>query len=170
MLELALYTVRPGRIAEQEAPLVAPKQFCSFYVDDVLLGIEVLRVQEVLRYQDLTAIPLAPPEIKGLINLRGQIITAVNLRSRMHLPPAENDKTSMNVVTRVENEIVSFMVDSVGDVVEVDDEHFEPVPNNVEAATRELVSGVYKLANRQLLMVLDVAKAANLSAFNENIS
>ena len=152
--------------AEQEAPLAEPKQFCSFYVDDTLLGIEVLRVQEVLRYQDLTEIPLAPPEIKGLINLRGQIITAINLRSRMHLPPAENDKTSMNVVTRIENEIVSFMVDSVGDVLEVDDEYLEPVPNNVEAATRELVSGVYKLEDRRLLMVLDVAKAANLSTAN----
>ena len=72
----------------------------------------------------------------------------------------------MNVVTRNENEIVSFMVDSVGNVLEVDDEYFEPVPNNVEAATRELVSGVYKLEDRRLLMVLDVAKAANLSTVN----
>ena len=133
-------------------------------MDDLLLGIEVLDVQEVLRYQDLTEIPLAPPEIQGLINLRGQIITAVNLRSRMHLPPAENEKNAMNVVTRINNEVVSFLVDSVGDVVEVEDAQFEAVPSTVDNAIRELVSGVYKLENKQLLLVLDAIKAANLSA------
>jgi purine-binding chemotaxis protein CheW len=144
--------------------LADPKQFCTFYVDDILLGIEVLAVQEVLRYQDLTEIPLAPPEIQGLINLRGQIITAINLRSRMHLPPSKSGKNSMNIVTRINNEVISFLVDSVGDVLEVDDESFEPVPSTVDASTRELVSGVYKLEGKRLLMVLDVIKAANLSA------
>jgi purine-binding chemotaxis protein CheW len=144
--------------------LAGPKQFCTFYVDDILLGIEVLEVQEVLRYQDLTEIPLAPSEIQGLINLRGQIITAINLRSRMNLAPSKNEKNSMNVVTRINNEVISFLVDSVGDVLEVDDESFEPVPSTVNASTRELVSGVYKLEGKRLLMVLDVIKAANLSA------
>jgi len=147
--------------------LAKPKQFCTFYVDDILLGIEVLAVQEVLRYQDLTEVPLAPPEVQGLINLRGQIITAINLRSRMHLPPGKNAKNSMNVVTRINNEVVSFLVDSVGDVLEVDDESFEPVPSTVDASTRELVSGVYKLEGKGLLMVLDAVKAANLSVLKE---
>jgi purine-binding chemotaxis protein CheW len=144
--------------------LADPKQFCTFYIDDILLGIEVLTVQEVLRYQDLTEIPLAPPEIQGLINLRGQIITAINLRSRMNLPPRKNELNSMNVVTRIDNEVISFLVDSVGDVLEVDSECFEPVPSTVDTSTRELVSGIYKLEGKQLLMVLDVTKAANLSA------
>ena len=139
------------------------KQFCTFYVNDILLGIEVLDVQEVLRYQDLTEIPLASSEIQGLINLRGQIITAINLRARMHLPPSDNEKNSMNVVTRINNEVISFLVDSVGDVLEVDEESFETVPSTVDAATRELVSGVYKLEGRRLLMILDAIKAANLS-------
>lgn len=147
--------------------MAGPKQYCTFYVDDMLLGIEVLAVQEVLRYQDLTEIPLAPPEIHGLINLRGQIITAINLRSRMHLPPSKNEKNSMNVVTRINNEVISFLVDSVGDVLEVGDESFEPVPSTVDASTRELVSGVYKLEGKRLLMVLDATKAANLSATKE---
>lgn len=150
--------------------MAEPKQFCTFYVDDLLLGIEVLDVQEVLRYQDLTEIPMAPPEIQGLINLRGQIITAINLRSRMHLPPGGNEKNSMNVVTRINNEIVSFLVDSVGDVLEVEDKDFEPVPSTVDAATRELVSGVYKLEEKRLLMVLDAIKAANLSVQKETTS
>jgi purine-binding chemotaxis protein CheW len=142
--------------------MAEPKQFCTFYVNDILLGIEVLAVQEVLKHQEVTEVPLAPPEIQGLINLRGQIITAINLRSRMNLPPRKNDKGSMNVVTRIDKEVVSFLVDSVGDVLEVEDESFEPVPSTVDAATRELVTGVYKLEGKRLLMVLDVTKAANV--------
>ena len=144
-----------------------PKQFCTFYVDNLLLGIEVLDVQEVLRYQDLTEIPLASSEIQGLINLRGQIITAINLRSRMHLPPSPNEKDSMNIVARINNEVISFLVDSVGDVLEVDNESFERVPSTVDASTRNLVSGVYKLEGQRLLMVLDAVKAANLSSVKE---
>lgn len=147
--------------------MTGPKQYCTFYIDDVLIGIEVLAVQEVLRYQDLTEIPLAPPDIHGLINLRGQIITAINLRSRMHLPPSKNEKNSMNVVTRINNEVISFLVDSVGDVLKVDDESFEPVPSTVDVSTRELMSGVYKLDGKRLLMVLDATKAANISVTKE---
>lgn len=143
--------------------MTEPKQFCTFYVNDILLGIEVLNVQEVLRCQDLTEIPLAPPEIQGLINLRGQIITAINLRSRMRLPPGKSEKNSMNVVVRINNEVVSFLVDSVGDVLEVDEENFEPVPSTVDASIRELVSGVYKLEGKRLLMILDAIKTANVS-------
>jgi purine-binding chemotaxis protein CheW len=142
--------------------MAEPKQFCTFYVNDILLGIEVLAVQEVLKHQEVTEVPLAPPEIQGLINLRGQIITAINLRSRMNLPPRKNDKGSMNVVTRIDKEVVSFLVDSVGDVLEVEDESFEPVPSTVDAATRELMTGVYKLEGKRLLMVLDATKAANV--------
>jgi len=142
--------------------MAEPKQFCTFYVNDILLGIEVLAVQEVLKHQEVTEVPLAAPEIQGLINLRGQIITAVNLRSRMNLPPRKNDKGSMNVVTRIDKEVVSFLVDSVGDVLEVEDESFEPVPSTVDAATRELMTGVYKLEGKRLLMVLDATKAANV--------
>jgi purine-binding chemotaxis protein CheW len=144
--------------------MAEPKQFCTFYVNDILLGIEVLAVQEVLKHQELTEVPLAPPEIQGLINLRGQIITAINLRSRMNLPPLKNDKGSMNVVTRINKEVVSFLVDSVGDVLEVEAESFEPVPSTVDAATRELMTGVYKLEGKRLLMVLDVTKAAKVPA------
>ncbi len=143
--------------------MTEPKQFCTFYVNDILLGIEVRDVQEVLRCQDLSEIPLAPPEIQGLINLRGQIITAINLRSRMHLPPGKSEKNSMNVVVRINNEVVSFLVDSVGDVLEVDEENFEPVPSTVDASIRELVSGVYKLEGKRLLMILDAIKTANVS-------
>ena len=142
------------------------KQFCTFYVDDILFGIEVLDVQEVLRYQDMTDVPLASTEIQGLINLRGQIITAIDLRARMQLPARPDGVKPMNVVIRTNDEVVSFLVDSIGDVLDVEEENFEPPPRTVDDATRELVSGVYKLKEKTLMMILDAAKAANLSTSN----
>jgi len=139
------------------------KQFCTFYINDTLLGIEVLDVQEVLRYQDMTEVPLAASEIRGLINLRGQIITAIDLRTRMKLPPRAEDQKPRNVVVRTHGEVVSFLVDSIGDVLEVSDEIFEPAPRTVDNSTRELVTGVYKLEGK-LLMILNAAKAADVSA------
>jgi purine-binding chemotaxis protein CheW len=139
-----------------------PKQFCTFYIDDTLFGIDVLTVQEVLRYQEMTEVPLAAPEIKGLINLRGQIITAIDLRTRMQLPPREADQKPINVVVRTNDEVISFLVDSIGDVLEVDEETFEEAPSTVDDSTRELVTGIYKLDGK-LLMILDAAKAANVS-------
>ncbi len=145
------------------------KQYCTFYVDKYLFGVEVLDVQEVLRYQDLTQVPLAPKEVQGLINLRGQIISAIDLRCRLGLPPREEGIQPMNVVIRTNNEVVSFLVDSIGDVLDVDEGTFEIAPDTVDIAARELVSGVYKLEG-QLLMVLDAAKAAILSGLMEGQS
>lgn len=142
--------------------MAEPKQFCTFYVNDTLFGVEVLDVQEVLRYQDMTEVPLAASEIRGLINLRGQIITAIDLRNRMKLPPREDNQKPMNVVIRINNEVISFLVDTIGDVLEVNEEIFEKSPHTVDDSTRELVSGVYKLKGN-LLMVLDAAKAAHVS-------
>jgi purine-binding chemotaxis protein CheW len=143
------------------------KQYCTFYVDDILFGVEVLDVQEVLRYQEMTEVPMAASEIRGLINLRGQIITAIDLRNRMKLPPRPDDQKPMNVVIRAHGEVVSFLVDSIGDVLEVDDESFEPAPGTVDSSTRELVSGVYKLEG-QLMMILDATKASEVSASAED--
>lgn len=145
------------------------KQFCTFYINDTLLGIEVLDVQEVLRYQDMTEVPLAASEIRGLINLRGQIITAIDLRNRMKLPPRAEDQKPMNVVVRTHGEVISFLVDSIGDVLEVSDEFFEHAPRTVDDPTRELVTGVYKLEGK-LMMILDAAKAADVSASQEGPS
>lgn len=138
------------------------KQYCTFYVNDILLGVEVLHVQEVLRYQEITHVPLAAAEVRGLINLRGQIITAIDLRTRMNLPPRADEQRPMNVVTRINDEVVSFLVDSIGDVLEVSEETFEPVPQTVDRSIRELVTGVYKLEG-VLLNVLDAAKASDVS-------
>src|SRR5450432_1635011 len=103
-------------------------QYATFYVGDLLFGIDVMQVQEVLRYQSMTKVLLAPPVIGGLINLRGQIVTAVDLRKRMNLPPLEGDQLPLNVVVRSEEAIVSFLVDQIGDVLEVQSSAYEGPP------------------------------------------
>lgn len=139
---------------------VLERQYCTFTVGGLLFGVEVGKVQEVLRHQAMTPVPLAPPEVAGLINLRGQIVTAVDLRVRLGMQEA--DHLPMNVVMRGEDEAVSLLVDSIGDVVDVDDETFEEPPQTLDPAARALITGAYKLANG-LLLVLDTDQAITVS-------
>ena len=139
------------------------KQFATFTLNSLFLGVDVLKVQEVIRYQEMTRVPTAPSMVEGLINLRGQIITAIDLRLRLDLPPRQPDQLPMNVVVRTDDGALSFLVDEIGDVVEIADESFERIPETVTGVVRELVTGVYKLQGR-LLLILDTEKAANLPA------
>jgi purine-binding chemotaxis protein CheW len=142
----------------------ASREFATFFVDGLFFGIDVLQVQEVLRYQEMTQVPLAPDVIEGLINLRGQIVTAVDMRRRLKLQPRPADQTPMNTVVRTkEGAAVSLLVDEIGDVVEVDSEAFERVPDNVAPAARDLLEGVYKLKDR-LLLILDTEKTIDIAA------
>ncbi len=133
------------------------QQFCTFYVDDLFLGVDVQQIQEVIRYQAMTRVPLAPQAISGLINLRGQIVTAVDLRCRLGLPLRKSDETPMNVVLRDGDNVVSLLVDRIGDVLEVNEDLFELPPLTVRASVRGLVTGGYKLPAR-LLLILDTSK------------
>ena len=133
-------------------------QFCTFFVDNYYYGIEVRNIQEVLRYQEMTPSPLADSVIKGLINLRGQIVTAVDLRLRLGLNPRPEGLKPMNVIIKVNGEAVSLLVDEIGDVIELDDTLYEEPPKNLKGNAKELVSGVYKL-NEQLMFGLDIEKA-----------
>lgn len=139
------------------------RQFCTFFVEGLYLGVEVSKVQEVIRFQEMTAVPLAPAIIAGLINLRGQIVTAIDLRTRLELQPRSADQLPMNVVIRTEDGAVSLLVDEIGDVVEVEDQLFETVPDTVTGPGRELINGVYKLKDR-LLLLLNTEKAVSLLA------
>ncbi len=136
-------------------------QFCTFYLKDFIFGIEVQAVQEVIRYQAMTPVPLAPATIHGLINLRGQIVTAIDLRNRFELPPREGETLPTNVIVRTPDGAVSLLVDEIGDVVEVDPDSFELPPETLDGVARNLVSGVYKLEDR-LLLILDVTRTVNL--------
>lgn len=144
------------------------KQFSTFFVDRLFFGVEVEKVQEVIRYQEMTRVPLAPLVVQGLINLRGQIVTAMDLRRRLNLAERAATELPMNVVVRHDDGAVSLLVDEIGDVLEVDEETFEQPPDTLEDKARELIRGVYKLEGR-LLHVLDAEKALNLGAIGEQV-
>lgn len=127
---------------------------CTFSVDDLFFGIDVLRVQEVLNFQPLTRVPKAPEVIQGLMNLRGQIVTAIDMRRLLHLPERSQGKQPMNVVIRTESGAVSLLVDEIGDVVDLEHAAYEPTPANLDAGRRKLIRGVFKL-EQKLLLVLD---------------
>ncbi len=138
------------------------RQFCSFSVGVHHFGVDVREVQEVIRYQAMTRVPLAAAEIGGLINLRGQIVTAIDMRRRLELLDRPNGTLPMNVVIRSDEGAISLLVDEIGDVLHADPAWFEPVPETLTGVARELIEGVYKLKD-QLLLVLNTAKAINLS-------
>jgi purine-binding chemotaxis protein CheW len=139
------------------------RQFSTFFLDGLLFGVEVCKVQEVIRYQEMTRVPLAPPVVRGLINLRGQIVTALDLRRRLNLKDRSSDRLPMNVVVRTGDEAVSLLVDEIGDVLEVEEGAFERPPETLQGEARELIRGAYKLKDR-LLLVLDTEKAVSLAA------
>lgn len=139
----------------------ASRQFCTFFLEGQYFGLDVLRVQEIIRRQPMTRVPLAHPVVRGLINLRGQIVTAMDLRRRLELPPRADEAESVNVVVQTDDGAVSLLVDEIGDVVEVADQEFERPPESLEGPARELIEGVYKLSER-LLLVLDTGRALQL--------
>jgi purine-binding chemotaxis protein CheW len=134
------------------------QQFCTFYLDKLMFGVELEKVQEVIRYLEITAIPLAPRVVSGLMNLRGQIITGLDLRRRLDLPDRPEQTHPMNVVIRTADGAVSLLVDEIGDVVEVTEDSFERSPETLQGKVREVILGVHKL-EKQLLHVLDTEKA-----------
>lgn len=130
-------------------------QYVSFLVDNQLLGVPVNAVQEVLNPQTIARTPHARPEISGLLNLRGQIVTAINLRKRMGLPDLEGEQNSMNVVLQHKDESFSILVDEVGDVINVPAETMEPVPHTLDAHWKTITRGVFRLEER-LFIILNV--------------
>jgi purine-binding chemotaxis protein CheW len=141
---------------------MSTRQLTTFYADGRYFGIEVTQVQEVLRYQEMTRAPLAPEEIRGLINLRGQIVVALDLRRRLGLPARAEGVLPMNVVVRSEDSSISLLVDEIGDVLEVDDELFEAPPETLQTG-RDFVRGAYKL-DGQLLLELDMERVVDITS------
>ncbi|MGA2811959.1 MAG: chemotaxis protein CheW [Candidatus Acidiferrum sp.] len=128
-------------------------QYCTFFLGEFLFGLEVGQVREVLRAQRITRVPLAPAMFSGLINLRGQIITAVDLRQRLQLNTARSVSGSVNVIVQVNKGTVSFLVDGMSEVVDVERRALEPLPETLRGVARQLVKGVHKLP-KQLLLIL----------------
>ena len=139
---------------------MAGRQFATFEVADQLFGVEVGEVQEVLSFNEYTSVPLAPSAVGGLFNLRGQVIAAVDLRVQLGLARQALQGPVMNVILRGDGEPVSLLVDRIGEVVDLDDDAFEPPPDTLSGPTRELVVGTFKLDGR-LMLALDVNQAVN---------
>jgi purine-binding chemotaxis protein CheW len=137
-------------------------QYCTFFVDSHFFGLDVLKVQEIIRYQEMTAVPLAPPVVRGLINLRGQIVTAIDLRRRLELRDRPATQLPVNVVVHTDDGAVSLLVDEIGDVLEVSENAFERPPETLQGTALELIRGAYKLEDR-LLLILDVDRTVNVA-------
>lgn len=129
-------------------------QYCTFNLSGFLFGIRVEAVQEILPGCATTPVPLCHESIEGLINLRGQIVPAVNLRRLLELPPAETPAEALNVVLRNDDGPLALLVDEIGDVLEMDAKDFEAPPPTLQGNARAWITGTFKL-ERQLLLVLD---------------
>lgn len=141
--------------------VAAQQEFVTFRLAEQWLGIPVMLVQEVLMAMRIARVPMAPEAIAGFLNLRGQIVTAVDLRSTLRLPPRAADAEIMNVVVLLDGELFAFMVDEVGDVVSVPSESVEPTPTMLDARWRAACSGIVR-RDRGLLLVMNVQDVLRL--------
>lgn len=142
--------------------MITASQVCTFYLDNQMYGVDVQSVQEVIRYQEMTEVSLAPDAVMGLINLRGQIVTAIDLRKRLELPSRPDSELPMNVVVKSDDGAISFLVDQIGDVQEIDMDNFEPPPETLQGVSRGMIQGTYKLKDR-LILILNTERAMNVT-------
>lgn len=146
------------------------EQYCTFWVADLFFGVAVDEVQEVLRHQPMTPVPRADEAVTGLINLRGQIVTAVDLRVRLGLPARPAEQVPMNVIVRSRGEVVSLLVDDIGDVIDpgrMGGVDAQPVPSNMPRGVQDVVRGVRPLPDA-ILLVLDADRAVDVATAPDN--
>jgi purine-binding chemotaxis protein CheW len=144
------------------AGIVEETGFVTFRCEGQFFGVPVHMVQDVINRQRMTPIPLAPPEITGAVNLRGRIVTVINLRERLKLLPNPDLMASMNIVVEHHGELFSLWVDSVGDVLSLASKDIEKAPPNLAVHWQQFVRGVYQLKD-ELLLILDVASILKIN-------
>ncbi len=140
----------------------AQQEFVTMKVGNQLFGISVMAVQDVLRKQRIAKVPLAPKVIAGSLNLRGRIVTAIDMRVRLGMADNDDPESAMNVVVEYKNELYSLIVDRVGEVLSLPLDKFEKVPANLAEGWRTLSAGVFKL-DKELLVILDVENIIRIS-------
>ena len=155
-------TTPPDGIAARHAGASGRRDFVSVTIADQLFGIPVLQVQDVLGPQRITRIPLAPGEVAGSLNLRGRIVTAIDIRTRLGLPQRPESEQAMSVVVDHGGELYSLLVDAVGEVLSLDGGGAERNPATLDPVWREVSAGIYRL-DGALLVVLDVARVLDFS-------
>lgn len=136
-------------------------QFCTLLLDGKAFAVPLGKVQEVIQSKQTTRVPLAPNVVSGVLNLRGQIVSVIDLRRRLGFPDRQSDQISMNIVVRTNEGAVSFLVDEIGDVLELEPQALQSPPATLKGMAREVVRGVYKLADH-LVVVLDIDRLADI--------
>jgi purine-binding chemotaxis protein CheW len=144
---------RRGEINAQESTT----DYLIIYLADQIFGIPVLHIQDVLSQQKVTKVPLAPPEVSGSLNLRGRIVTAIDVRRRLGLPQDPENSKRMSVVVEHNNELYSLIIDRVGDVISLKNSEFKDTPPTMDQLWRSISDGIFRM-DKQLLVILDVSK------------
>lgn len=147
---------------ENEVLEISQDQLCGFRVGKGYYAIPVLEVQEVIKPQLVTTVPLAPDYVKGLINLRGQIVTSIDLKKLFGIPDVESCDY-MNIIVRYGDSLYALVVDEILDVIDVENTTFEPTPETLDTRIRKFISGVHKL-NDMLLVMLSLEKILNVES------
>lgn len=130
------------------------EQLTTFLIDGHLFGIDVLKIEEVTGKQKVYEVPRSPNFIRGLVNLRGQIVTALGLRE-LFQKESSRSEDQMSVVCKIDGNLVALVVDSIGDVVEIERSLFESPPDTIPSEVRGFIKGIYKM-NGQLMSVIDL--------------
>ncbi|MCH7865787.1 MAG: chemotaxis protein CheW [Proteobacteria bacterium] len=167
MSESAVETAPESPATETRNLATHPSQdledYVTFTIGDQMFGIPVLRVQDILTPNLIAPVPLAPPEVKGSINLRGRIVTVIDVRIRLGLPERdEKDGKSMGVTVEQDNELYTLLVDKIGDVISLSKEFYEKNPATLDPLWREFSNGVFRLEEK-LMVVLDIDNLMNLN-------
>lgn len=160
----------PATTTSAQRTLVASESsdLVTMTVAGQVFGIPVLQVQDVLKPQRITRIPLAPPEIAGSLNLRGRIVTVIDVRTRLGLPAFSEDQKRMSIVVEHKGELYSLMVDQIGEVLNLPNASFEHNPSTLDKRWREIAQGIYRL-EQTLLVVLDVARLLNFMTAEDSV-
>lgn len=151
---------------EHDIAMISEQQYCTFLLGGFYMGVDVRKVQEVLRHQPMTRVPLTTDVIRGLINVRGQIVMAIDLRRRLRLPDRTNERLPTNVIVDTDDGAFSLLVDEVCDVLELDESKMQPPPDTLDSLACDLISGVHLLEDR-LLMILDTARITDTETLKQ---
>lgn len=147
-------------MANDQHDQASSEEFVTAVIDGQLFGIPVLSVQDVLGPQNLANIPLAPPEVAGSLNLRGRIVTAIDLRKRLGMEPADREK-SMSIVVDHHGELYSLLIDEIGEVLRVQLQNYERNPPTLDPRWRDVSQGIFRL-DGQLLVILQVQRLLDI--------
>ena len=128
-------------------------QYATFYCDQSLLGLDISFVQEINRNLDLTRVPLGHPCVRGVMNLRGEVVTMLDLRILMGLPKTQNTDKNRNLVLKCEGETFGLWVDGVADILTIDSQDITPAPSNLSLVESRLIRGVYQAENKLVMLV-----------------